>query len=126
MGVRRAMEMVLAEANRHEGPVYTYGPLIHNTQVLDLLEEKDVKTVENSTGLDHGTLLIRAHGIPPQERKILRSSNLKIIDATCPRVAKVQAIIRYHTNKGYTTVIVGDEDHAEVIGLMCMLRAGYM
>ncbi len=117
MGVRRAMEMVLAEANRSDDVLYTYGPLIHNRQVIDLLESKNVKTVNDITGLKKGTLLIRAHGIPPQERRILKSTDLKIIDATCPRVAKVQSIIRYHAKKGYTPVIVGDEDHAEVIGL---------
>jgi (E)-4-hydroxy-3-methyl-but-2-enyl pyrophosphate reductase len=118
MGVRRAMEMVLAAANKNEGPLFTYGPLIHNKQVLELLESKNVKAIDDFSGLEGGTLLIRAHGIPPQQRKLLASSGLKIIDATCPRVAKVQSIIRYHTNKGYTPVIVGDRDHAEVIGLM--------
>lgn len=117
MGVRRAMEMVLAEANRSDDVLYTYGPLIHNKQVLELLESKNVKTVHDIKGLEKGTLLIRAHGIPPQERRILKSTDLKIIDATCPRVAKVQAIIRYHAKKGYIPIIVGDEDHAEVIGL---------
>ncbi len=117
MGVRRAMEMVLEEANRHGGTIYTYGPLIHNKQVLELLESKNVKAIENITGLNSGTLVIRAHGIPPGERNLLKSSGLRIIDATCPRVAKVQAIIRYHAKKGYIPVIVGDKDHAEVIGL---------
>lgn len=118
MGVRRAMEMALAEANRREGPLFTYGPLIHNRQVLELLEKKEVKAIKDISEFKNGTLLIRAHGIPPKERKILRSSDLKIIDATCPRVAKVQAIIQYNTKKGYTPVIVGDKDHAEVKGLM--------
>jgi (E)-4-hydroxy-3-methyl-but-2-enyl pyrophosphate reductase len=118
MGVRRAMETVLAAANRNQGPLYTYGPLIHNRQVLDLLELKNVRAIDDITGLEKGILLIRAHGIPPQQRKILKASPLKIIDATCPRVAHVQSIIRYHTNKGYTPVIVGDRDHAEVISLM--------
>jgi (E)-4-hydroxy-3-methyl-but-2-enyl pyrophosphate reductase len=118
MGVRRAMEIALAEANKRKGgPLYTYGPLIHNTQVLELLESKKVKAVKDIDGLKAGTLIIRAHGIPPEERKILKSSGLKIIDATCPRVAQVQSIIKYHAKKGYTTVIVGDSDHAEVIGL---------
>jgi len=117
MGVRRAMEMVLAEANRSDNVLYTYGPLIHNKQVIELLESKNVKTVNDITGIKKGTLLIRAHGIPPQERRLLKSSDLKIIDATCPRVAKVQSIIRYHTKNGYVSVIVGDKDHAEVIGL---------
>jgi (E)-4-hydroxy-3-methyl-but-2-enyl pyrophosphate reductase len=118
MGVRRAMEMVLAAANKDEGPLFTYGPLIHNKQVLELLESRGIKAIEDIRGMEKGVLLIRAHGIPPQQRQTLRSSPLKIIDATCPRVAHVQALIRYHTKKGYTPVIVGDQDHAEVIGLM--------
>jgi (E)-4-hydroxy-3-methyl-but-2-enyl pyrophosphate reductase len=118
MGVRRAMEITLAEANRGKGPIFTYGPLIHNSQVLDLLESKNVKAVDDITGIKNGTLIIRAHGIPPQKRKILKASGLRIIDATCPKVAQVQAIIRYHAKKGYTTIIVGDMDHAEVIGLI--------
>ena len=118
MGVRRAMEMVLAEANRHEGVLYTYGPLIHNTQVIDLLKSKNVKSISDISGLKNGTVLIRAHGIPPEERNMLKASSMKIIDATCPRVAKVQSIIKRHAKKGYTPVIVGDMDHAEVIGLV--------
>ena len=118
MGVRKAMETVLAEANRAKSPIYTYGPLIHNRQVIALLESKGVKAVQDIAGLDEGTLVIRAHGIPPQQRKFLKSSGLKIIDATCPRVARVQSIIRYHTHKGYDAVIVGDKDHPEVIGLV--------
>ncbi|MBW1802912.1 MAG: 4-hydroxy-3-methylbut-2-enyl diphosphate reductase [Deltaproteobacteria bacterium] len=118
MGVRRAMEMVLAEANKRKGPIFTFGPLIHNRQVLELLESKDVTAVEDIKGIENSTMLIRAHGVAPQQRSLLKSSGLKIIDATCPRVARVQAIIRYNTNKGYTPVIVGEKDHAEVVGLM--------
>jgi (E)-4-hydroxy-3-methyl-but-2-enyl pyrophosphate reductase len=118
MGVRRAMEMVLAEANRNEDVLYTYGPLIHNTQVIELLKSKNVESISDITGLKNGTVLIRAHGIPPEERNTLKASSMRIIDATCPRVAKVQAIIRRHSKKGYTPVIVGDRDHAEVIGLV--------
>ena len=118
MGVRRAMEMVLSEANRGRGRILTYGPLIHNKQVMDLLASKGVNVIEDIPDQGRETVVIRAHGIPPQKRLALRETGLKIIDATCPKVARVQAIIRYHTKKGYTAVIVGDEDHAEVIGLM--------
>jgi (E)-4-hydroxy-3-methyl-but-2-enyl pyrophosphate reductase len=118
MGVRRAMEMVLAEANKNGEPIFTYGPLIHNKQVLELLESKKVRSILDINELKKGTILIRAHGITPLQRKRLKEGNLKIIDATCPRVARVQAIIRYHAKKGYTPVIVGDRDHAEVIGLL--------
>ena len=118
MGVRRAMEMVLAEAKKRKEPIYTYGPLIHNKQVMALLDSKGIEAVEDFRLLKSGILVIRAHGIPPEERKLLRASGLRVIDATCPRVAKVQSIIRYHTNKGYSAVIVGDRDHPEVIGLV--------
>lgn len=118
MGVRRAMEMVLTEANKGEGPIFTIGPLIHNNQVLELLESKGIKHIEDISGVENGTIVIRAHGIPPLQRRLLRSSDLRIIDATCPRVARVQSIIRYHTKKGYTAVIVGDKEHPEVIGLL--------
>ena len=118
MGVRRAMERVLTEANKGKGPIFTFGPLIHNNQVLELLESKGITQIEETGGLEHGTIVIRAHGIPPQQRQLLKSSDLRIIDATCPRVARVQSIIRYHTSKGYTAVIVGDKAHPEVIGLV--------
>jgi len=117
MGVRRAMDFVLKEVNKGDGHLYTLGPLIHNNQVLDLLASKGVKAIDDLEGINQGTIVIRAHGIPPQQRKFIRSSGLKIIDATCPKVAKVQAIIRYHTSKGYQAIIVGEKDHAEVIGL---------
>lgn len=118
MGVRRAMEIVLAEVNKGTQPLYTYGPLIHNRQVLGLLETKGVTAVDDIKGLDGGTIVIRAHGIPPSERRRIKSSGLRIRDATCPRVARVQAIISSYTNQGYHAVILGDRDHPEVKGLM--------
>ena len=118
MGVRRAMEMVMAESNKKEGPLFTFGPLIHNKQVLDLLETKGVKATDDTTGLTVGRILIRAHGIPPHGREMLQNSGLKVIDATCPKVTRVQAIIRHQSKKDRPTIIVGDKDHAEVIGLM--------
>ena len=118
MGVRRAIEMVLAEANRSNVPLYTYGPLIHNRQVIDLLATKGVMPVSDLDGLTTGRVVIRAHGVPPETRQQIKQTGLSIIDATCPRVARVQSIIRSYSRKGYPAVIVGDRDHAEVIGLM--------
>ena len=124
MGVRRALEMVLSEANKDGGPLFTFGPLIHNNQVMKLLEAKGVVPVKDLSELKSGTVVIRAHGIPPQQRKALKASGLTIIDATCPRVARVQSIIRYHTHKGSDTVIVGEEDHPEVIALVGYSNGG--
>jgi (E)-4-hydroxy-3-methyl-but-2-enyl pyrophosphate reductase len=118
MGVRRAMEIVLAENNKGVSPLYTYGPLIHNRQVLALLETKGIKGVDSIEGLHEGTIVIRAHGIPPAERHVIKTSGLRIKDATCPRVARVQGIINTHAKQGYHAIIVGDAGHPEVIGLL--------
>ena len=121
MGVRRAVELALEAVHTRQGPIYSYGPLIHNPQALELLGAKgltvlspDAEAVDAARG---GTIIIRAHGIPPDERAALESRGLEVIDATCPRVIRVQAIIRKHAAQGYTTIIWGFPDHPEVVGL---------
>ncbi len=118
MGVRRAVEMVLDAPNKHEGPIFTYGPLIHNPQVLNLLEEKGISILPEIPDRGSGTVLIRAHGVPPKAKEDLKAAGFKIIDATCPRVIKVQTIIRKHSQQGYASIIIGDKNHPEVIGLL--------
>uniref|UniRef100_A0A7C3ZCW5 4-hydroxy-3-methylbut-2-enyl diphosphate reductase n=1 Tax=Desulfobacca acetoxidans TaxID=60893 RepID=A0A7C3ZCW5_9BACT len=118
MGVKNAMEMVLRAIHENHANIYTYGPLIHNPQVMDLLKERGIRVLKEGELPGQGLVVIRAHGIPPQERQALEAAGARIIDATCVRVARVQAIIRRFANKGYATVIVGDADHPEVRGLM--------
>jgi (E)-4-hydroxy-3-methyl-but-2-enyl pyrophosphate reductase len=118
MGVKRAMELVLRAINQNPGRIYTYGPLIHNPQVLELLEERGIGILKQGRPDPNCLVVIRAHGIPPRDREQLKAMGCKIIDATCPRVAKVQAIIRKWAKQGYSTIIVGDQDHPEVLGLM--------
>ena len=118
MGVKRAMELVLRAINQKPGKIYTYGPLIHNPQVLQLLEERGIGILKKGRPDPGCLVVIRAHGIPRQEKDQLKAAGCQIIDATCPRVAKVQAIIRKWAKQGYATIIVGDEDHPEVLGLM--------
>lgn len=118
MGVRRAVEMVLDAPQKHENPITTYGPLIHNPQVLNLLEEKGIVAITDIPEKGSGTILIRAHGVPPEAKGHLKKAGFKIIDATCPRVIKVQTIIHKHAKQGYASIIIGDKDHPEVTGLM--------
>jgi len=127
MGVRRAMDMTLEAAMRKEGPIYTYGPLIHNPQVLELLADKGVRALDEEhwerefrelRGKDSVTVIIRAHGITPEERQRIKDFGVRILNATCPHVGKVQGIIKRHAQQGYMTLIWGDRDHAEVIGLL--------
>jgi (E)-4-hydroxy-3-methyl-but-2-enyl pyrophosphate reductase len=127
MGVRRAMHMALEAAMKKNGPIYTYGPLIHNPQVLEILERKGVRAIRDE-GIKRSiscageeapvTVIVRAHGVSPDERRQLKDSGLRILNATCPHVGKVQGIIKRYAQDGYATVIVGERDHAEVIGLL--------
>ncbi|MBF0378385.1 MAG: 4-hydroxy-3-methylbut-2-enyl diphosphate reductase [Desulfamplus sp.] len=118
MGVRRAVDMVLDAANKTSDPICTYGPLIHNPQVLNMLEEKGIPVMHHIPEKGEGTVLIRAHGVPPDEHKSLENAGFKVINATCPKVIRVQTIIRKHAKKGFATIIIGDKDHPEVKGLM--------
>ena len=122
MGVRRAVDIVL-EIAQHETSrrIYTYGPLIHNPQTIELLKSRGitpVKNIEEISNRQNAVLIIRAHGIAPAERKKIKASGIKIIDATCPKVGYVQAIIKKHTALNYTVIIVGDKEHPEVDGLL--------
>ncbi|MDX9818047.1 MAG: 4-hydroxy-3-methylbut-2-enyl diphosphate reductase [Desulfococcus multivorans] len=118
MGVQRAVEMALDASHRYPPPIYTYGPLIHNPQVLKLLDEKGISVMNEIPEKGSGTVLIRAHGVPPDTKTRLESAGYTVIDATCPRVIKVQAIIQKHAREGFASIIVGDRDHPEVIGLL--------
>ena len=122
MGVRRAMEIALEALNNRDGPIYSYGPLIHNPQALDMLAAKGLKVINSGegvpSGVSEGTVIIRAHGIPPKEKRHLSQTGLEVVDATCPRVIRVQEIIRRNTSKGYTSIIVGNADHPEVVALL--------
>jgi 4-hydroxy-3-methylbut-2-enyl diphosphate reductase len=118
MGVRRAVEMVLDAPAKNPPPLCTFGPLIHNPQVLDVLASKGITALEEIPDRAEGTVLIRAHGVPPETRKRLKQAGFKVIDATCPRVIRVQSIIRKHARRNFAVVIVGDRDHPEVVGLL--------
>lgn len=118
MGVRRAVEMAFDSANTTSENICTYGPLIHNPQVLSLLEERGIFVIDEIPESGSGTVIIRAHGIPPQERQALKDAGFEVIDATCPRVIRVQSIISKHTRQGYASIIIGDREHPEVRGLL--------
>ena len=118
MGVRRAVEMALDASNKSRARIFTYGPLIHNPQVLSILEQKGISVLEQIPESGEGIVIIRAHGVPPQEQQALADAGYQIIDATCPRVIKVQSIIAKHARGGYASIIIGDRQHPEVKGLL--------
>ncbi len=127
-GVERAIDIARDFANKGRRPVYTDGPLIHNSQMMARLQDEGIREVgdyQSSADLDldagkaeNAVLVVRAHGISPERRKYLKSIGIDFKDATCPDVGIVAGKIRMHAKKGYTTVIFGDKKHPEVIGLM--------
>nr|WP_320132266.1 4-hydroxy-3-methylbut-2-enyl diphosphate reductase [uncultured Holophaga sp.] len=127
-GVRRAMDAVLETSSRREGPVRTLGPLIHNPQALELLSRRGVDVVSAPQDAQDGTLVIRAHGVPVQDLQELRrrqqEGELRLVNATCPEVAKVHARIRKWSPKGYFTVILGSHGHAESVAHQSFAACG--
>ena len=119
-GVKRAIEKVLELEAAGKKPVYTIGPLIHNKQVTDMLCAKQITAINSPQEATDktGVLVIRAHGITPQFQHEIETCGMQVVDATCPLVKHAQNIIDKFARQGYHTVIVGDGDHAEVIGLM--------
>ena len=118
-GVKRAMDAVLEASNSGQKNVQTLGPIIHNPQALELIGKRGVAVIETPEKVAEGTVVIRAHGIPIQDLRGLKArqkaGELKIINATCPEVAKVHNKIKKWSPKGYFTVILGSHGHAESI-----------
>jgi len=117
MGVRRAVEMVVDASDDTSESIYTYGPLIHNPQVLKGLENKGIEILEAVPEAGSGTVLLRAHGVPPETKTNLKDAGFQLLDATCPRVIKIQTIIKKYASQNHAIIIIGDKNHAEVIGL---------
>ena len=119
-GVRKAIDKAMALTVAQKKPVYTLGPLIHNTQAIEMLARENILSVDSpeQAADKHGVLVIRAHGITPQLQHQIESCEMTIVDATCPLVKHAQNLIAKFAEQGYHTVIVGDKAHAEVIGLM--------
>ena len=123
-GVRRAIERARGIKSKISGPVYTDGPLVHNRQVLEMLETEGImaKEIEATFCPENASaILIRAHGISPDRHCWLKtwchSHNCLLADATCPHVARTATLIQRYSGRGYKILLLGDPDHMEVQGL---------
>lgn len=116
-GVERALDIVTDSAAEHPGEtVRTLGPIIHNPQVVQSLEEKGVLSVNGLDEMTEGTVIIRTHGVPPETYEQARAKGLNVVDATCPLVNLVQNRAKQLVQEGYQLVIFGNPRHPEVIG----------
>ena len=119
-GVKRAVNMVYQEIEKNHVPIYTYGPIIHNEEVVKDLEKKGVTVVEDLTAIDElkkGIMIIRSHGISKNEYERIKTAGFEIVDATCPFVLKIHRLVEEYSTKGHQIIIVGNETHPEVQGI---------
>ena len=122
-GVKRAVNKVYEQADIKKGFIYTYGPIIHNEEVVKDLEEKGVKVLDNLETLtdaqkqEKGTVIIRSHGVSKEVYEKLEHAGFEIEDATCPFVLKIHQIVEEFSNDGYEIVIIGSSLHPEVEGI---------
>ena len=117
-GVRRAVDSVVTEIKRGEGPFRVYGPLVHNPQVIEALKDRGVGTSSEPWDESGGTLFLRTHGVTVEERDRLRKLPLKLRDLTCPRVGRALSIAMKMSKLGYDVIIFGDPGHHEVKAIL--------
>lgn len=119
-GVKRAVEQVYEQASQEGRSVYTYGPIIHNDQVVHDLEQRGVQVLRSLEDLDRiqeGTVIIRSHGVDRDVQAKIKSKGLRMVDATCPFVKKIHRIVEKQSKDGVYIIIVGNDNHPEVEGI---------
>ena len=117
-GVHRAVDTVYERTGMEN--VYTYGPIIHNDEVVKDLESKGVKAISDVAqldGIDNATVIIRSHGVSKNVYESIKTKNYEVVDATCPFVKKIHRIVEEKSRDGYHIVIIGNREHPEVMGI---------
>ena len=121
-GVVNAIEIAEQELNQQDS-LYCLGDIVHNNKEVERLEKKGLRIInyEKYKQLHDCSVLIRAHGEPPETYKIAFNNNIRLIDASCPVVLQLQNSVRLGFEDSKTTnaqiVIFGKKKHAEVVGL---------
>ena len=120
-GVKRAVETVYEQVETcKDKNIYTYGPIIHNDEVIKDMKEKGVEVIyseEELKQLSSGVVIIRSHGVPKRIYRILEEQGVQCVDATCPFVKKIHKIVEKESKAGKHIVIIGDANHPEVKGI---------
>ena len=120
-GVKRAVDTVYQELDRHGSErIYTYGPIIHNEEVIKDIEARGavvLRTEEELDAISEGTVIIRSHGVEKRIYDKLAEKHISVVDATCPYVKKIHNIVRRESEEGKFIVIIGDPSHPEVQGI---------
>ena len=121
-GVKRAVDQVYEQTEKENGKkIYTYGPIIHNEEVVKDLRSRGVEVIhseEELAALTEGIVIIRSHGVPKGIYDLLEERKLQYVDATCPFVKKIHNIVKKASEEGSHVIIIGNPEHPEVQGIM--------
>ncbi len=119
-GVQRAVDVVNKQIEEGVSPLYTYGPIIHNEEVVKDFESHGVQVMEEDSNENYkpGTVIIRSHGVTKAVEEGLKAAGHNVIDATCPFVKKIHRAVDEHSKNGEYIVIIGNPDHPEVRGIV--------
>jgi len=120
-GVRRAVDIAQKAASAAGGPVTTWGPLIHNPQVVGRLEAAGVRVADRPDGLEGEAFVVSAYGVEHAVLDAARERGLRIVDATCPVVTRAHTLTKQLAAEGYQVICVGDHGHPEMVTLKEML-----
>jgi len=125
-GVKRAIEIVEKSLNKYGKPVYVRHEIVHNKQVVNDLKEKGAIFIEELSDIKDDTrpVIFSAHGVPKSVPKEAKEKKLSFVDATCPLVSKVHRESEQLYKKGYDIILIGHNNHPEVIGTMGQLPDG--
>ncbi len=118
-GVEKAVKMVYDQLGKGK-EIYTFGPIIHNDEVVRDLESRGVKVVEGAEDLKKiksGTIVIRSHGVSRDIYELIREQGLECVDATCPFVKRIHHTVEKECGLGRKIIIVGNPGHPEVEGI---------
>ena len=119
-GVKRAVEQVYEQIEKADRPVYTFGPIIHNEQVVEDLAQKGVRVIDTEEELEavrDAIVIIRSHGVGKHIYDLLERNGVTVVDATCPFVKKIHRIVQEQQAAGRRVIIVGNPDHPEGQGI---------
>tara|TARA_B100000989_G_scaffold60553_1_gene41614 strand:- start:498 stop:1442 length:945 start_codon:yes stop_codon:yes gene_type:complete len=125
-GVERAIEIVEKSIKKYGAPVYVRHEIVHNKYVVDDLKNKGAIFVEELEEIEDKSrpVIFSAHGVPKKIPKDAKNYNMSYIDATCPLVSKVHREAENLHKAGYHLILIGHQNHPEVIGTMGQLPTG--
>jgi len=118
-GVDRAIAAVSDALERYGPPVYVRGEIVHSPQVIDDLQGRGARFVRSESQVPKGAVcVLSAHGVGPEVKVNAEQLGLRVIDATCPLVAKVHVEVRRYARAGRTIILVGRRGHEEIEGTL--------